>query len=152
MITREKFRFILDEFIRDLSSLGSLPVHILLNLIILVLNFNLGLKVFISLFLSSIISYAIRLVYYKERPEVRNYQTLLERIDAASFPSIHVFRSFSLVVILSVFFSNIIVSIVLGFSAVLIGFSRIFLKQHHLSDVLVGGILGIILGFVIGVF
>ena len=60
-----------------------------------------------------------------------------------SFPSHHSFRVFMLAGIIGINYTHLMPGLFL--LAAGIGFSRIYLSKHYLSDVLAGGLLGIIL-------
>ncbi len=64
--------------------------------------------------------------------------------DKFSFPSGHTMTAFSIALVLSYFYTGL--EGTLFFLAVSIGFSRIVLGMHFLSDVLAGMVLGIALG------
>jgi membrane-associated phospholipid phosphatase len=97
----------------------------------------------ISLLLAGI----IRIVYFKERPNKARHDTLFLRIYNSSFPSVHAMRAFILAFFFSQHYFSWILLIVTVSLAILVGYSRIFLKKHDFIDVIVGSILGIILAF-----
>ncbi len=79
-------------------------------------------------------------------------ELLIKAPKGYSFPSAHASIAFS---IATTFFLlgkekplNLIRWIILGI-AILIAFSRIYLFVHYLSDVLVGAVLGILIGFIL---
>lgn len=63
-----------------------------------------------------------------------------------SFPSGHTTAGFAFMAFIALFFfaKNKFMQFILAITAVLIGYSRMYLSQHFLEDVVVGGILGII--------
>jgi membrane-associated phospholipid phosphatase len=65
-----------------------------------------------------------------------------------SFPSGHTIAAFTLYSLLALILSGIrpIYGFFCAFFAILVGFSRIFLAQHFLTDVLGGVVFGLILG------
>lgn len=60
----------------------------------------------------------------------------------ASFPSGHTTSIFALATMLAIFTPNQRHKIAYGFAGVLVGYSRIYLGQHFLNDVLVGSCVG----------
>jgi undecaprenyl-diphosphatase len=150
MITKEKAKYIKKEFLHDIGSLGSFPVHIFLLIILFIIptTYEIGLLNLIGFVLTIIIAYLVRIFYFKHRPNKRTYQTLLEKIDASSFPSIHTARSFSFAVITGAQTNNYLLTALLAI-AVIIGYSRITLEYHHKSDVIAGAVLGIMLATLI---
>ena len=129
-----------------ISFFGSIYPFIIFNLIVLIFNKDSALKLFILLVLSLVVAALIRLVYFKQRPDRSRTNNIWLRIYNSSFPSVHAMRA----VILSYFLSqiNIFLSIfwILGF---LVCYSRIYLKKHYFSDVVVGAIIGLILCMII---
>ena len=87
----------------------------------------------------------IRLFYFKNRPNRIRYRTLLEKLDASSFPSIHAARISFLFIFLVIFVAKDVLFILLFFIlTLLVLYSRIYLEKHYLIDVIGGVILGII--------
>lgn len=81
----------------------------------------------------------LRYITRRERP-CRHYKCFfLTPWNRYSFPSHHAFRAFSIAVIAGMQFPGAF-PLLLGTAAV-IGFSRIYLSRHYLSDVLVGTLL-----------
>jgi undecaprenyl-diphosphatase len=147
LISKEKTNFILKEFFQDLSSLGSIFNQVFLIVFFLILEkTNLGITLFINIIISTLLCYVIRFFYFKERPHKRSYKTLLEKLDASSFPSTHTARSFGAALILSYYFPELLILILL--LAIGIAISRIYLKHHYKIDVIFGILIGILSGFV----
>ena len=74
-----------------------------------------------------------------------SWSTLLPP-DRFSFPSGHTMTAFSVVVPLSLFYPSLEPGLL--FCAISIALSRILLGLHFLSDVLVGGALGALIGYI----
>lgn len=64
-----------------------------------------------------------------------------------SFPSGHTTAAFALYFVLCFLFNNKLGSFLLFVLAALVGYSRIYLSQHFLIDVMVGAMLGLICGY-----
>jgi len=154
MITKQKAINIFEEILRDLSSLGSIFFHFLIIILLIPFfdtSFELIKLIVLNLLLSSLICYTIRLLYFTDRPVKRTFKTLLEKLDASSFPSAHVCRSFGLTV-LSYQFENIYLIILLSFISLGISYSRIYFDCHHKRDVIFGAIIGVSIGYLILLF
>lgn len=84
-----------------------------------------------------------------ERPRpfnvIDDIRVLVGRGNSYSFPSNHAMTSFSVAAVLGYFFSYL--RIPGYFVAILIGFSRIYVGVHYPSDVIGGGVLGILVAF-----
>ncbi|CAL2079566.1 PAP2 superfamily protein [Tenacibaculum sp. 190524A02b] len=76
---------------------------------------------------------------------------LIEGVKMAlmnSFPSGHTTTAFAIFTILCLYHSKNKLQYAWIFLAILAGFSRVYLSQHFLIDILVGSFLGIIIGFI----
>lgn len=129
------------EYIRDLTSFGN-STNLLILSIFSLQSINLILKVFIGLLIVNTIGYAIKHFFYRDRPEKQVATTFLQRIDAGTFPSLHVARS-SLA--LAFIFANgsLLIKILAVSLVFIVAATRISLKKHYLLDTLGGAILGI---------
>ncbi len=89
-----------------------------------------------------IISSGLKLVFERSRPET----VLLDLASASgsSLPSTHAMIAFSVVPALILFFPSLAMLVIAG--AALMGFSRLYVGVHYLSDVVVGAVLGLGLG------
>lgn len=146
------------ETIQDISSLGGLPVFLVVTAVLLsgIGGENsqiIGGLLFVGLGLLFGIIALIRLVWFKERPIAEKHRTLLERIDASSFPSLHSARIALLAVVLAGFappgFRGMIWKIALLVLIAAVGYGRVRLKRHHWTDVIGGWILGILVGILL---
>ena len=68
----------------------------------------------------------------------------LDYHSALSFPSGHSTTAFALFFGLAFFVKNSLLKIIFLFMAVITGFSRIYLSQHFMGDVLAGSVLGVV--------
>jgi len=138
----------INDLIRDVTTFGSLFFYCLLALVFLILKENnLFLELLISLALCYLISVPIRLLFFKKRPKEQRYNNFLEKITAGSFPSLHSMRSILLVIFLSQFFQNILLTIVLIILFVLVTITRILLKKHYFIDIFGGTLIGILIWY-----
>ena len=81
-----------------------------------------------------------------------NYSHFVEGVtlhNYNSFPSGHTASAFALAVILSISTKNKWMRVLYLILAALVGYSRIYLSQHFMLDVLVGSLIGVISGILI---
>lgn len=103
------------------------------------------LRLILGYLIFTIIGIIIRLIYFKNRPNNKKYNNLIEKILSSSFPSMHSTRVFYLFIIMINFFKDFEVKIFLIITLILVLYSRIYLKKHDLEDVFYGCVLA---GFV----
>ncbi len=144
MMDIHKYDRYLDLLFRDITALGSFVFHLFLLLFIVALGKNdlLGQLLF-SLFFTLIVTVVVRIFYFKDRPKKQEFENLLERLDAASFPSLHTARTVAMVLILLNYMQNNAVTIFLLCFSALVIYSRVYLQKHDWEDVAGGIILGV---------
>ena len=131
---------IIDLFFRQITELGGFFFYFIILIACLIFNrIDLFTKLFLSLIIIIVLSIAIKWFYFKERPKKQKKTNLFERLDASSFPSIHSMRAFSLAFWFSIFFDNLLFIFYVSLIALIVAYSRIYLKKHYLIDI-VGGI------------
>ncbi len=136
--------------IEDISALGALPFFLIVMLVLyLIGQKTFALQLLIGIFLAHAITYFIRLVYYKDRPQPKKHNSLIEKIDASSFPSLHSVRAMVLFVIGSFNLKSVVAVIILFFYMICIFFSRYYLKKHYTVDIFVGAIIGLCIGLLV---
>jgi len=115
------------------------------------------LPLWITLGLSAVISFVLKLIVQRQRPFQQGLVYILPVLEKAShltwnfsFPSFQSMLVFSAVPILSKEFPRFrYVWIIFAF---LVAFSRVYFGVHFLSDVLVGGLIGYLIGLgIIGI-
>ncbi|MEK6938928.1 MAG: phosphatase PAP2 family protein [Nanoarchaeota archaeon] len=131
-------------FFRDVTALAGTPFYILLWIfLILIQEYYLVTKLIAGFLFILFVTAIIRMIYHKERPLKQEYHNWMERIDASSFPSMHAARAFFFSLTLTSFFKyELWISVFLIALAILVSYSRIFLKKHDWWDLLGGIILG----------
>lgn len=136
-------------FWRIITTLGSFYIVVPVALALAMINTLLGVKLLLGIAVISGITIIIRLLYFKERPKKRPTTSLLRKIDASSFPSIHAARGFFFAMVLTRYYQSQSIGIVLFVLAVLIAFSRYRLHHHDSVDILGGTILGIAISYLV---
>ena len=103
-----------------------------------------------SFLLSGIIAQIIKKLVVAPRPavffEYSHYPNFIEGVtlyNLHSFPSGHATSIFALAVTLAFFLKNKSYSLLLLLMAISVGYSRIYLGQHFMEDVLSGSVIGI---------
>jgi membrane-associated phospholipid phosphatase len=140
------FRIQRFEWARDCSALGSFQFAILACAFAALYHMGLAVRLACGLAGVEICGNAIKLMFYRPRPDGQPYRNLLERIDASTFPSIHAARAMMLA---SIAGGTWPLTLLLVIIAVLVGLSRMILQRHYLSDVLAGYALGFIIRYVV---
>ena len=131
----------------DVTIFGSFVFYGFLTVFMLGLEeYNLALQLIIAFVISFALTLGIRLFYHKERPKKQRYKNLMERLDAASFPSLHSMRATIMLSLFVLHYRSIIIAAIFAFLALIICVSRYYLKKHHVSDILVGALLGVFIG------
>jgi len=138
------------DLVREAGALGSIVVYGVAALLFYVLNF---VDVFMQLAAALVLGYAvtsiIRAVFFTQRPKKERFTNFIEKIDAASFPSLHSMRATFFGVILMNFFQNMLVNALLIVCIAAVGTSRVIEKRHYATDVVVGVILGMVIGLAV---
>lgn len=135
-----------NDFFRDITSLGSLWFYVIFMIFFLILNDYSSLKVLLSGFILIYLAVMIiRSLYFKNRPKKYPYNNLIEKLDASSFPSMHAMRTGFLTSFFIEHFKNSLISILLIVLALIILYSRTYLKKHDWKDVLTGVVLGVLI-------
>ncbi|MEK6948074.1 MAG: phosphatase PAP2 family protein [Nanoarchaeota archaeon] len=135
---------------RDVSALGS---HVFV-FVLIVFAYLIGLKLLslqllVAIALSYMIISLIRTFYFKDRPVKEKFNSFFSKIDSSSFPSAHSSRGIILLILLSSYFNNIFLTIFLSFCTLVLLYSRLRLKKHFFTDVLVGVLLGVLISLLV---
>ncbi len=132
-----------NEWSRDFTSLANPLILIFVPFIYLFEdNSKVFFKLLIALAINEVIGSIIKIVFPKTRPNGQKYHTLLEKIDAGSFPSLHSSRI--TLVYLTLFSATKLLSIKIVFLAIIpiVMLSRINLKKHFFTDIIGGFFIG----------
>ena len=137
-------------FITSLGDAGALWIACGVILLIFKKTRTCGVALLFSLAISFLISQLV-LKELVDRPRpftvIKGAELLIAIPHGSSFPSAHTVTAFASA--MSIFcFNKLYGSLALVLSTV-IGFSRIYLGVHFVSDVVCGAVLGIVLGFIL---
>ena len=88
------------------------------------------------------------LALFKDQPNLIHTVDGVIIFMARSFPSGHTMVAFSMLSMLAVALNKKLMTTLLYFLAFLIGFSRMYLFEHFMIDVLVGGLLGLFITYI----
>jgi len=142
------YKNILDDFFLSVTSFGFPSFYVLILLIIMRFDIVFALYLLASFVFIELTCIIIKLVYRKERPVVQSRKGFYNTIDANSFPSVHSARVAFLATLVIVLYNKDIFFILLStIFALLVGYSRIYLKRHFFSDVIAGFLIGTITAF-----
>ena len=126
---------------RDFTSLAN-PILIIFVPFIFIGTNKLFYSLLIFLLINEVICSLIKVFFHKKRPIEQHYQSVIEKIDAGSFPSIHTSRITLSYLTLTSISDNLGLKLVFISIILLVMFSRVILKKHFWIDVMGGFIIG----------
>ena len=144
----------LDQFFKYITFLGDGRFVFLIALIYLFANKKYGTSILISLIINTILIQVLKRVvfsnrfrpsfYFKNLIEDGSWNIIegVELYEKFSFPSGHTASIFCLCMSICIFMKKKYFPLLLVLLAYIVGFSRIYLSQHFLIDVLAGGLIG----------
>lgn len=135
-----------------LTYLGDGRIAVIILLLILAYNVRLGLAATLSFITAGLATNALKYFFFADinRPfffkAYENFQLkLVEGVDNHihnSFPSGHATQAFSIFLLLALYTTNKLYKLLYLLLAILTAFSRMYLSQHWLPDVLAGSFIG----------
>jgi len=147
---------------RIISFIGSFPVY-LLAAFFFYFGTPLFLQLIIAFLISSTVIWLLRLVFTGKRPDVHSFEGAIaskygrgvarkfiehyKEIESRSFASSHVARVISFGYILYIADSDVNTAIMFLGLALLVGYSRLYLKRHKMFDLIIGAIIGAAAGY-----
>ncbi|MAG78921.1 hypothetical protein CMI40_00920 [Candidatus Pacearchaeota archaeon] len=147
----------LDSFFLGITFLSSKLVIFLFLTTLFIINYNKRkwvLPIWFTLFLSAIISFLLKFSIQRPRPFQLGIVALLPTLEKAShliwnfsFPSFRAMLVFCAIPFISKKFPKF--KYIWIIFALLVAFSRVYFGLHFLSDVIIGGLIGYILGMII---
>lgn len=144
----------LDQFFKYITFLGDGRFVFLIALIYLFANKKYGISILISLIINTILIQVLKRVvfsnrfrpsfYFKHLIEDGSWNMIdgVELYEKFSFPSGHTALIFCLCMSICIFMKKKYFPLLLVLLAYIVGFSRIYLSQHFLIDVLAGALIG----------
>ncbi len=150
----------LDIFFTYFTHIGNGFFSVILGIIFLFTKrVLLAQKVIAAYLLSGIFVQIIKHLVYAPRPKMifdpTVYSNFIDGVtlaNASGFPSGHTASAFALAAILAIHTKNKKITFLYLAAAILAGFSRIYLGQHFLSDVIAGSLIGVISAFAVHLF
>ena len=145
---------LLDQFFKYITFIGDGRFVFLIALIYLFANKKYGTSILISLIINTILIQVLKRVafsnqfrpsfYFKNLIEDGSWNMIdgVELYEKFSFPSGHTASAFCLCMSICIFMKKKYFPLLLVLLAYIVGFSRIYLSQHFLIDVLTGALIG----------
>jgi membrane-associated phospholipid phosphatase len=150
-------RSALDTFFVNFTYLGDgLFTVVVFALFLCLRRYSQASQVIVAFLLSALVAQLLKNAFSMPRPkEFFNHGQYAYFIDGvthtgfASFPSGHSTTIFALATLLALFEKNKKWNFVYLLGAIAVGYSRIYLGQHFLGDVLVGSLIGVLLAVLV---
>lgn len=147
----------LDTFFEYFTYLGDGIFTIVIFLILLYLRrFSQAWQIITAFLVSALVAQVLKNLFSMPRPkqyfDQGQYPYFIDgvtHVGFSSFPSGHSVSIFALMTLLALFEKNKTGNIAYLLGAVAVGYSRIYLGQHFLGDVLVGSFIGVTLSVVV---
>lgn len=142
----------LDTFFKYFTEVGGWIPFIIAGLLLLFKKWKIAIMIFVGQLIATILTTPIKRIIKAPRPSVVLSDSginfpIVENVElhsTLSFPSGHTAAVFSLCFTIALFCPKWWQKILCLFIAILGGYSRIYLSQHFLEDVLAGSLIGII--------
>jgi len=142
-----RYKWMLDTLMRDFTALGGfLLISGIVLSVLLLQQKELFYFLLFGYFFIHFLGAGIKALHFKPRPNHQTYHNLIEKIDAGAFPSVHTARTFFFSLGLAYFFQNFAMTILLLLTAIIVSYSRVYLKKHDWWDLL-GGLMLALLTF-----
>lgn len=148
----KRYTHSLNYFFKYITVLGDGFFVVFLGLALRWLDKRVSQKIFVAYILVSVLCSFLKQVVFKGMPRpIEHFAELypvLNLIDGVqisrwnTFPSGHSAAAFTLFTVLAVWIRNPLGQIMFAFLAILVGFSRVYLFEHFLRDVLAGALIG----------
>jgi undecaprenyl-diphosphatase len=136
------------DWTRDITALAN-PLIIVLVPFLFLGSTPLFYRLLWTLLINEVFCSLIKVIFPKKRPVEQNYDSVIEKIDAGSFPSIHTSRITLVYLTLFSMTNHLGMQIALLAVIVLVMISRVVLKKHYTTDVIGGFIIGLLLWMVL---
>lgn len=141
---------IFKDLTNEISSLGSATTYAFITIFFFLIGYiTLAINLLIAFVIAISLVIGLRMIFFKDRPKKITYKDFLGRIAAASFPSQHSVNAALMFVILSLYFSNTLLTAFIFITSLTIAITRVLLYKHYWTDVIIGYVIGIIIGLFI---
>lgn len=137
--------------VRDYTSFGNPSILFIIALLLIGFNWTF-IMIVIGWIAVEIGGSLIKLFDFKNRPKKERYSNMPEKIDAGSFPSLHVARVSFVFISIILLINEPLIKVILGVLIPVVAFTRIKLKKHYLVDTIAGFVLGAIFAYIWGVY
>ncbi len=156
-----KHNYIADIFFKYITHLGDGLIAFLIALILIFIRQEYGLITFVSLIITTAITQFLKRIIFIDKFRPSNvFDDLIKAgkwhvvegvhlYDKFSFPSGHTATVFCVGILIAFFVKSRIWSILIIVLISIVGFSRIYLSQHFLADVLLGSLIGSLISFLV---
>ena len=143
---------VFDKFFAVYTNVGDGLFATIVSLAFLFYRMGYGVMLEISNIAAGIVAQFLKRVVFHDsvRPKVYfsgvydlHFAEGVNVLSANSMPSGHTATAFATFLCLAIFAKNSFVQILFFFLALLVGYSRMYLSQHFLTDVMVGSIVGV---------
>ncbi|MEM4711043.1 MAG: phosphatase PAP2 family protein [Candidatus Woesearchaeota archaeon] len=148
---KKQVSLLINTSFKQITELGSMTIIIVFAIILIFLNKELAKRTILGIIGVVIISYSIKMIFFKNRPIRQSTDTLIEKIDASSFPSVHAARITVITFWLIIYFNNTYFRAFTIFIWMIVIYSRVYLKKHYWIDVIGGAIISLIINTIIHV-
>lgn len=143
---KQTLKEIFEEALENISKLGSNEISlIVLATIFILIGIKEGITITIGFFILTLVAIIIRLCFFKNRPNSKKFNNMIEKVKASSTPSMHSARISYFGFFVSNVFGNLMFSILIGVVIFLVAFSRYYEKKHYLIDIILGLLFGTIM-------
>ncbi len=148
----------LDSFFKNITYLGSGWIILVLFIIFLFLSYRLALMLAVSNLLITIIVQFLKNIVFSGSFRPKAYFEGIYELyfipgvqvhSMHSFPSGHSATAFSIFFFLSLVSNKPIWKFLTAVFAILTAFSRVYLSQHFMEDILLGSVIGLLLSFLV---
>lgn len=136
----------LQDWFRDITSLAN-PLILIFVPFIFLKPSKPFYVLLVALLVNEIVGSLIKIFFPKTRPNGQKYDTLLQKIDAGSFPSLHSSRISLTYLTMFSYAENIWIKATFLLFIALVMISRVQLKKHFVSDILGGLAIGILIWY-----
>lgn len=131
----------------EMTALGGTAFYAVLTLYLALAGKTGHALAIFAAYIASVIPAALfRIVYFKPRPEAREFTTFFGKLWASAFPSLHTMRAFMYAVMFGGWLGSRAALAAFLALAALVGWSRTRLKMHDWVDVSAGAAMGMALG------